>query len=196
MIVDKIDSGALLLKKQEIPIAPFILHCVDIFFPTAKEKGINLHTFIFQQEELSISWPIGAIPICNAHCIDIDVFKINQVIRNIVSNALKFSMAGGSVTLKAFLMKKNDSPKTVSSFGFPKRKIGATSSPINDRFNTGQEQDDSRKINNPLARLGHQEGFLRIQITDSGVGIDNESQKRMFVEIFQFDPEFLQGIFR
>ena len=191
LIVDKIDSGALTLKKQEIPIAPFIISCTDIFSPTAKEKGIKLSTFLFQESD-SNCWPIGAIPIGNADCIDIDSFKLNQVIRNVISNALKFSMTGGSVTLKAFMIEKFNSPKMISYDVF---KNMSSKSRF---FDSGKEEDDSSKNKSPRTCIGlrdGRDGFLRIQIIDTGVGIDIDSQKRMFIEIFQFDPEFLQGIF-
>ena len=191
LTVDNIDSGTLKLMKQEVSITQFLLHCADMFLPAAKDKRVELRTLLFQPDTPDSNWPIGAIPIGRADCVQVDLFKMHQVIRNIISNALKFTTAGGSITLKAFFIDNADS-SIIKSSQRSKRKIGrGLSSIYKNNLNTKQvELIEYASAPEDFSQRG---ASLRIQIIDTGVGIDNESQKKMFNEIFQFNPEFLQG---
>jgi signal transduction histidine kinase len=138
-----------------------------------------------------------------------DKFKMDQVVRNLVSNALKFTPKGGQVTLKASFVydeinrKRNTAPDEIN------REI-ATSSvayPLGEELrSTKVVNHDFRKKSLSIFRSSQVEparnpddfsemipGKLVIVVTDTGAGISVENQKRLFNEVIQFNPEKLQA---
>ena len=321
---DKLESGILDLHKLETPVIPFISDCVHMFSSQAREAGIdislvtshanatliprnNLHGA--KQSAASSAVMLGGDiaaghvrddeqlygSILDSDIIMVDKFKMNQVLRNLISNALKFTPPGGSVTVSAsfipddrlhadpvahrrhsFADRKNASNgqsiciQFLSKFCFlsPQHRRGkspATVHPVNREVEIergrerGRESErdieidedveaavnsisvhgggnyttSSRESNRFLrAPVGSQEsnavngveeedtawrrtqskitqksksslvspasqdftsGKLRITVEDTGCGISDENQVRLFKEIVQFTPEVLQA---
>lgn len=315
---DKLESGILDLHKLETPVIPFIYDCVHMFSSQAREAGIdislvtshanatllprnNLHGA--KQSAASSAVMLGGDieaghvrddeqlygTILDSDIIMVDKFKMNQVLRNLISNALKFTPAGGSVTVSAsfipddrlhadpvahrrysFADRENESKGQricipfLSKFFFlsPQHRRGtspATVHPVNreieiesgreserdieidedveaavnSRSGGGNYTTSSRESNRFLrAPVGSQEsnivngveeedtawrrtqskitqksksslvspasqnftaGKLRIAVVDTGCGISDENQVRLFKEIVQFTPEVLQA---
>jgi CheY-like chemotaxis protein len=82
--------------------------------------------------------------------VNVDHFKMRQVLRNLISNAIKFTPNQGTITVQ------------VKTFQ-------------NQQFSTKHHN-----VNN---------GFVRIEIKDSGVGITPENQLKLFKEVIQFDAK-------
>jgi signal transduction histidine kinase len=81
----KIEAGSLVLRETEIDIGRLIADETDLMVPKAEEGGITL--------ELNVS---EAIPPVYA-----DERSMKQIVLNLVSNAIKFTPAGGRVTVFA-----------------------------------------------------------------------------------------------
>ena len=62
-------------------------------------SGINVHE---QQHVQDQEHPYGSI--LDSDRVFVDKFKMNQVMRNLISNALKFTPSGGSVVVSAFFL--------------------------------------------------------------------------------------------
>eukprot|EP01036_Dinobryon_divergens_P024905 gene24905-33397_t len=102
----------------------------------------------------------------------IDRFRVEQIIRNLMTNAVKFTPEGGDVTIR-FLICSVDlqqqllqhlddlSPESVA--GFSAESLAVTKS------------------------------FLRIEVQDSGIGIAIEDQPQLFQQFAQFNRNALQG---
>jgi len=94
--------------------------------------------------------------------VQIDVCKMSQVLRNLLSNALKFSPAGSQVVVSLSLHHGNSN-------------------------NNQQQHHDKAK-----ADKSNKAECVRLCVTDTGAGISAENQKRLFHEIIQFDAAKLQ----
>jgi DNA-binding response OmpR family regulator/anti-sigma regulatory factor (Ser/Thr protein kinase) len=91
--------------------------------------------------------------------MQVDARKIKQIVYNLLSNAVKFTADGGHVTLRACRVARAD--------------VGRLSGPW-----TG--------LNFQLADNEFEE-FLKISITDSGIGIPTEGLERLFQPFSQID---------
>jgi PAS domain S-box-containing protein len=91
--------------------------------------------------------------------IQADVRKVKQIVYNLLSNAVKFAIEGGQVTLRATRVRRSE---------------------------VGTLSDSCIGRNFPLAESEH-EDFLKISVTDSGIGISPEGLERLFVPFSQID---------
>lgn len=73
------------IYKQQADVNSLINSTVEIFIPLATQKGVTISTQGMEKEL------IGAI--------DIDMLK--TIVRNLISNAIKFSYEGGSITISS-----------------------------------------------------------------------------------------------
>ena len=105
--LDKLENGILDMNGQETSVLPFLRSAVEMFSAEARENEINLQF----QHEPSIGdndhGKYGTIrggielPLRESDVIMLDRFKMNQVIRNLISNALKFTFRGGNIQVDA-----------------------------------------------------------------------------------------------
>ncbi len=91
--LSKLESGAMQLNLHQADIFKYLRYLTESFYSTAKERDIRL---VFYAEEPSL-------------VMDFDEEKLQHVIYNLLSNALKFTARGGKVVLHA---KKNDTAQT------------------------------------------------------------------------------------
>jgi len=85
LLIARADAGQLHLKRQMVDIQEIIANAVEEMELTANDQGIAVRTDI-----------AGDLPEIYA-----DAVRIQQVLRNLVSNALRFTPAGGQVTITA-----------------------------------------------------------------------------------------------
>jgi CheY-like chemotaxis protein/two-component sensor histidine kinase len=88
-----------------------------------------------------------------------DARKVKQIVYNLLSNAVKFAVEGGKVTLHASRV--------------PRAEVSSLS-------------DDCLGRSFPLAESEFQE-FLKISVTDTGIGISPEGLERLFKPFSQID---------
>lgn len=89
--MSRIESGKMLLKKEKIPMVDFL-------------KGINTICYT-QASEKKVDYECIADPMLDDYYVG-DAMKLQQVLINILGNAIKFTSEGGKVTFTASLRQK------------------------------------------------------------------------------------------
>lgn len=84
--MSRIESGKMLLKNEKIPTEDFLVGINSICYSQAESKGIDYECIID--------------PVLDDYYIG-DAMKLQQVLINILSNAIKFTGEGGKVTFSA-----------------------------------------------------------------------------------------------
>lgn len=95
--LSKIESGKMELESARIEITTLVESQAELFLGKAREKGIELRTFVDPQLPIALMGDGG---------------RINQILLNFINNAIKFT-EHGSVTVRAALRRIDDLACTV-----------------------------------------------------------------------------------
>ena len=150
---DKIDENKLVLELEDLDVWTFVSETVRPFRLNAVKEQVTLST---ECVDLESNW-------VSSYYIKADRFKLNQVLRNFVSNAMKFCPKGtGSVHV---LVER----RSVIS---PHEMFRTTSAVVSESHGL--------------------ETVARISVKDNGCGISPANQKKLFGQYVQFNASQLQ----
>ena len=162
---DKIDGGKMILDTEVTSCCSFFTSSVKPFDISAKDKEITLNVSC---ADLSSDFVSNAV-------IRIDKAKMAQVIRNLISNALKFTPKGGTVTVAISHIRTGD------------RSDGETDA-------ISQPSVRSTICSNKTAQVIKEViDIVRMEVRDTGVGISSLNQSKLFGQYVQFKANELQG---
>jgi signal transduction histidine kinase len=152
---DKMEGGKMTLELKYLNCCSFIAAVAKPFQVNARERGI---TFNFCRDLVLVNNSCSG-------CLHIDSSKMGQVMRNLISNALKFTPVGGTVTIS----------------------VSYVSAPCDTIDNRETHPVDTSEV---AAANSHR--ILRIEVIDSGAGISEMDQSRLFGQYVQFNANKLQ----
>lgn len=173
LLFDKIESNMLQMERALTPCRSFLNECIR---PFIRQLGLaRIHLYINVDERL------------DDFMCHIDQHKLEQVIRNFISNAVKFTPPHGKITVSASL--KTEIIKSDSSSS----KASDSNSDLHqDRIRSTSISSISSKSNKASSNSSVS-WRMRFEVIDTGVGISEENQKKLFGQYIQFNAGKLQA---
>ena len=204
---DKLEDHMMIIERKTLAARSFLMDSIPVLAPQAKEKGVKI---LYDLDDRSVQslysgnvLPKGREEIDGMRhlsaedYINVDENKMHQVIRNMVSNAIKFTPPGKSITIRARkrfnpaalvgitnILPQDTSKDLPSVFDFYS-KSKSVKPPLVNRdleMTVSTVSDSSEK----------DYGCLVLDVIDLGVGMKLEESSRLFKEVIQFNPGELQ----
>ena len=164
---DKIDSGLMKMELEEVHPWLYLHSAVRPFAVQARRNNIHFNVLCHGIES---GWTHSTV-------LQVDQHKMSQVLRNLISNAMKFTKPGGSVTVTArHRIVKQDTPETRAYWWRHSSSVEPESVTANTEYQSSQ--------------------ILRIEITDTGAGISIENQVMCDLKIHLLQLNFLFNTYR
>eukprot|EP00602_Paraphysomonas_sp_CaronLab_P004051 CAMPEP_0185021854 /NCGR_PEP_ID=MMETSP1103-20130426/4557_1 /TAXON_ID=36769 /ORGANISM="Paraphysomonas bandaiensis, Strain Caron Lab Isolate" /LENGTH=613 /DNA_ID=CAMNT_0027553619 /DNA_START=540 /DNA_END=2381 /DNA_ORIENTATION=- len=180
LLANKLEAGNVTLEKEIVDAYVIINDVSKSFDAQARQRGV----IYSHSGDCHIDPAISN----NNVQLDADSRKLSQVMRNLISNALKFTPKGGRVDVYAYLTPHDDIPS-------PKRSPTHSLYSIQPQPFVSPTSTIPTKATKQVGRgvYGVGRSILRIEVHDTGVGISPENVQKLFGEIVQFNAAQLQN---
>ncbi|MDH3972822.1 MAG: PAS domain S-box protein [Deltaproteobacteria bacterium] len=132
--ISRVESGEVSVNMEAIPICPIMEACVNLISPLAQERNIHLSC---------------NLTVCNKAVVWGDKTRLKEVLLNILSNAVKYNVESGTVTISCEKIDKKRVRISISDSG------------------KGISEEDRLRIFIPFASLKREDPALR----GAGIGL-------------------------
>lgn len=185
--IEKISMGTFTIEPRLEAAIDNIMGMARRCLPMARQKGINFE----YTHSLNTNLPANL-----TFALNIDCHKIDQVLRNLIVNAFKFTPSGGSVSVNMRL----EIPSTTSQYN--NDRLNRRTSMVGDEESRFSESDSNfwglGDVLSPMViervMNGDNEyiGQVVIDVVDTGAGIAKDVFDQVFGEFVQFNATKLQ----
>ncbi len=187
MIFEKIDAGLLSLHIESVHPASFVRNSMRIFDIHAKSNRVLLE--LSSDLPSSLSSTDNIFEVLEEDEVLCDKYAVSQVIRNFISNAIKFTPQGGRVIVHVCFEHIPAPPSISPGGGGGGDDGGGGCEQKGFVLDVNGEVDAIPGKCNIKEQVDIMHGRLRVSVTDSGVGISTEDQSKLFKGVVQFRPE-------
>jgi len=156
--LSKVESGKMELELGRFPLKDILNISMTMLREKAMKHNINLRLQIEPDADLEI---------------EADERKLKQIMFNLLSNALKFTPDGGSVSVQARLVNSEQYLKAVNS--------------EQDTVNSNKEK---KELFTKYYSLTTDRNFIEISVEDTGIGIKPEDMDKLFKEFSQIESAY------
>ena len=201
LVFENLEKNVMTITSKEVPVKPLIEHTLAIFQPQANQEDVE-----FKIQYFDLDGPSSTA--FDSFYINVDQSKFSQVLRNLASNALKFTPPHGKVTVNVRVLEdefrqvqalraKEASEAAVKVHNTIHDMLSCISVVVRCMMPRGRiavmHQFSSpslapwQGLDRPMMKK------LRIEFSDTGSGIAPENLHKLFREGVQVDATLNQG---
>ncbi|XP_019102007.1 PREDICTED: histidine kinase CKI1-like [Camelina sativa] len=162
--MSKIESGKMQLDEEEFNLAKLVEYVIDFYHPVAMKKGVDVVLDPHDGSILKFSNVRG------------DSGKLKQILNNLVSNAVKFTV-DGHISIRAWAQRPGSKSSVVLASG----PQGVVSKFFKCMFCKSKDQTE---ISNSIRNNANTMEFM-FEVDDTGKGIPMEMRKSVFENYVQ-----------
>lgn len=170
----RIESGMLVIENAELDLKHNIFNTVKSYFAQAEDCGVTVSTDVDEN--------IPEVLLC-------DQLRINQILKNLLCNAVKFTKKGGNVKLTAKLLEETEMSARVlisvqdTGVGIPPEKLDSV-------FESFAQADDSATRKYEGVGLGLTITKELLKLMNSEINVESEQDKgsRFYFELLLEKP--------